>query len=73
MNPHPGWLLVVLGAALVIGGLVWMYVPSIPLGRLPGDIRIENDNTRVYIPITTCILASLVLSGLLWIVRWLGR
>jgi hypothetical protein len=36
------------------------------LGRLPGDIVIERDNFRVYIPITTSILISLVLSAVLW-------
>lgn len=73
MHLHPGWLLVALGAALVLGGLVWMFVPWIPLGRLPGDIRIEGQHTRVYIPISTCILASLVLSGLFWMVRIFSR
>jgi hypothetical protein len=73
MSPHPGWMIVAIGALLVIGGLVWMFLPGIPLGRLPGDIRIENGNSRVYIPITTCILASLLLSGLMWLVRMMGR
>jgi len=36
------------------------------LGRLLGDIVIERDNFRVYIPITTSILISLVLSAVLW-------
>jgi hypothetical protein len=36
------------------------------LGRLPGDIVIERDNFRVYIPITTSILISLVLSAVFW-------
>jgi len=34
-------------------------------GRLPGDIRIENEHTRIYIPITTMIVLSIVLSLLL--------
>ena len=43
------------------------------LGRLPGDVRIETPNTRVYIPITSCIVVSLLVSGVLWIVRWFSR
>ncbi len=55
-------------------GLVWLLAPSIPwLGKLPGDIRIESENTRVYIPITTCILLSLLLTGIMWLVRYFSR
>lgn len=71
---HPGWLLVVLGLVIVVIGLVWVFAPSIPfLGRLPGDIRIEGENTRVYIPITTCILLSLLLSAIAWAIRQFWR
>ena len=53
---------------LMLGVLLWAF-PSIPiLGRLPGDIRIERPGFRVYFPITTCVLLSLVLSGALWLV-----
>ena len=69
MNSHPGWMLLILGLVLAGAGVVWILSPSIPwLGRLPGDLRIENENTRVYIPITTCILLSIVASVVLWIV-----
>jgi hypothetical protein len=73
MNMHPGWLLVALGGAAVIVGLMWMFAPGVPLGRLPGDIRLEHGNTRIYIPITTCIVLSVVLSLVFWIVRMFAR
>lgn len=51
-----GGLLLLLGAILSLGGRVpW-------LGRLPGDIVIERDNFRLYFPITTSILISIILS-----------
>lgn len=51
---HPGWTLVIIGAVIVGIGLVWVLAPSIPwLGRLPGDIRIEGENTRIYMPAQT--------------------
>jgi hypothetical protein len=59
------------GAALVAFGLLWIFAPGVPLGRLPGDLRIETGTTRVYIPITTCILISIVLSAVVWIIRML--
>ena len=74
MNEHAGfgWMLLVLGLVIAGIGLVWILVPSIPwLGRLPGDIRIETENTRFYFPLMTCLLLSLVLSLVLWLVRWL--
>lgn len=63
-------ILVVLGALLVIAGLLWHFTGgNIPFGKLPGDIRIEKENTKVFIPITSSILLSLVLSALLWLLR----
>ncbi|UCE84751.1 MAG: DUF2905 domain-containing protein [Deltaproteobacteria bacterium] len=61
-----GKLLVVLGVLLVAVGLLVQLAPQIPLlGKLPGDIRIERGGVRVYFPITTCVLLSVVLTLLL--------
>lgn len=73
MNVHPAWLLVAAGAVLAACGMIWLLAPGLPLGRLPGDLRIESGGTRIYIPITTCIVMSLLLSVALWIVRLLSR
>lgn len=71
---HPAWTFIVIGVVIVGIGLVWLLVPSISwLGKLPGDIRIESENTRIYIPITTCILLSLLLTGVTWLVRYFSR
>ena len=72
MSDHAGfgWMLLVLGLVLAGVGLVWILAPSLPwLGRLPGDIRIERENFRFYFPLVTCLLLSLVLSLILWLVR----
>jgi uncharacterized protein HemY len=67
-----GWLIVFLGLVLVAVGLICVFAPSVPwLGRLPGDIRIEGENYRFYFPLVTCLLLSLLLSIILWAVRWL--
>jgi len=71
---QPAWALIVLGAVLVLVGLVWLLAPQVPwLGRLPGDIVIERKNFRFYFPIVTCIVISAVLTAILWLVRYLGR
>jgi hypothetical protein len=62
-----GPALVVVGLGLAaIGALIWL---GVPLGRLPGDIAIERDGFRLYLPITTSILVS----GALMLVSWLLR
>ena len=51
---------------------MWILAPSIPwLGRLPGDIRIERENFRFYFPLVTCLLLSLILSLVVWLIRLL--
>jgi hypothetical protein len=73
MTDHAGfgWVLLVLGLVIAVVGLVWILAPSIPwLGRLPGDFRIERENFRFYFPLVTCLLLSVVLSLVGWIIRW---
>ena len=71
---HPAWNLVLIGLLLAACGLAWLVLPSIPwLGKLPGDIAIERENFQFYFPVTTCILVSVVMTVLLWIVRYFSR
>jgi hypothetical protein len=65
--------LLFLGAAvLALTGLVaWALAGSrFPLGRLPGDVRIERPGFRFYFPIATSLLVSAVLTAVLWLVAW---
>ena len=74
MPQHPAWSLIIIGVLIAVIGLVWLFAPSIPwLGKLPGDIVIERENFRFYLPITTCILLSLLLTGIIWLVRYFSR
>jgi hypothetical protein len=68
--------IVVLGVLLVIVGVaLWLLGKTgLPLGRLPGDIRIQGENVSCYVPIVTMILLSLLLTIVLnIIVRLLNR
>jgi hypothetical protein len=60
--------LIVLGLAILVIGLLWPYLDKLGLGRLPGDIVIERENGTVYVPLATCVLLSLLLSLVLWVV-----
>lgn len=62
-------LLITIGALLIAVGLLWPLVSKLGLGRLPGDIVIERESFRLYIPVTSAILVSVVLSVLLWLFR----
>lgn len=59
------WL-IILGIVLMATGLLWPWLTKLGLGRLPGDIVVERENFRLYVPITTSILISVVLSLILW-------
>jgi hypothetical protein len=68
-----GKLLLGVAAILaVLGGLLLVAdrFPGLRLGRLPGDVAVERERFRLYVPITTSIVVSVVISLLLWL---LGR
>jgi hypothetical protein len=61
--------LILAGLTILVIGLLWPWLSKIPLGRLPGDIVIEREGFRFYLPLTTGILFSLVLSLVVWLFR----
>jgi hypothetical protein len=66
-----GRFLIVMGVLLIVAGLAVTYGGRLPLrlGRLPGDIAIHGKNSSFYFPVTTCILLSVLLSLVMWILR----
>ncbi len=62
-------MLIVAGLVLLLAGLFWTRVRALPLFRLPGDIMIDRPGFKFFFPITTMLLASLVLSIVLWLLR----
>jgi hypothetical protein len=54
---------------LVLTGLAWPWLGKLPFGRLPGDIVVNRENFRVYFPLTTMIIVSILLSALVWFLR----
>ena len=68
-------LFVVCGGILVVAGILVFLAgkANIPLGRLPGDVTYRGKNATVYFPIITCILISVVLSFIMWIVNRFSR
>ncbi|MCQ6558219.1 DUF2905 domain-containing protein [Paenibacillus mendelii] len=69
MNNVPK-LLLGAGVVLIIVALIWMFLGRfMNLGRLPGDVAVEKGNFKVYFPIVTCIVISVVLSLIMYVVR----
>lgn len=62
-------VIIIFGALLILVGLLWPYISKIPLFRLPGDIVIDKPNFKVFIPITSMILLSVILTLLFWFIR----
>ncbi len=74
MTQHPAWFLIIVGVLIAGIGVVWLLSPAIPwLGKLPGDIVIERENFRFYFPVVTCIVVSLLLTGIMWLIRLFSR
>ena len=57
-----GVLIALIGVLMYFGALSWF-------GRLPGDIRVERESVRIYVPITSMLLLSVALSLLLYLIR----
>jgi hypothetical protein len=55
-------LLILLGASLIVLGLLWLIVERLGLGRLPGDFVIGGERFKIYIPVASCIVLSVVLT-----------
>ncbi|MGO8858165.1 MAG: DUF2905 domain-containing protein [Steroidobacteraceae bacterium] len=62
-------LLIGLGVFLIVAGLLWPWLKKMNLFHLPGDIVIDRPGFKLFIPITTMLIVSLVLSLLAWLIR----
>ena len=71
MSSETGKYIIIAGAAIILLGLVVYFFHDRLnwIGRLPGDIRLGKDNFRFYLPITTMILFSLVLTVVLTLIK----
>ena len=67
-SSSPATLLITLGIILIAAGLLYASGLLNWFGRLPGDIRIVKDTTRIYIPIVSMLIVSVVLSLVMWVI-----
>ena len=65
-----GKMLIVIGIFLILIGIIMTLGPKIPwVGRLPGDIIIKKEQFSFYFPLTTCIIISIILTLLFYLLR----
>jgi hypothetical protein len=62
-------ILIILGIIILLAGIFWTYVSKIPFGRLPGDIIIEKENVKIYIPIVSLLILSGLISFFIWLFK----
>jgi hypothetical protein len=68
-----GKWLVVVGAAIVLLGAIVILLGRIGLFKLPGDLEFGSRNWRIYLPIASCILISIILTLILWLINYFRR
>jgi hypothetical protein len=61
--------LIIVGLLIVAAGVLWPWIQKLGLGRLPGDVRMETEGGGFYFPIVTCLVISVVISLVLWLLR----
>ena len=61
-------MIIFTGVLITTMGILFLFADKLPwFGKLPGDIYIERENFSIYLPITTCIIASIVISLILYL------
>jgi len=64
-----GKILIITGAVIAVIGAILMLSGKLPwIGRLPGDIMVQKKNFTFYFPIATCILLSIIISIIFWLI-----
>jgi hypothetical protein len=70
--PDAGRFIFFAGLAItVVGALIWL-VARAGFRGLPGDVAYEGQNVRVYFPVVTCVVLSILLTAGFWLWRWLA-
>jgi Protein of unknown function (DUF2905) len=66
-------ILILCGLLIALIGLIVLGLARIGFRGLPGDISYQSSNVRVYFPIVTCLVISLLLTLASWLYRWIAR
>lgn len=59
-------VLIVIGLLVFLAGVLWPLLIKLPIGRLPGDLVVRREGFTLFIPFTSMIIISLLITFLLW-------
>jgi hypothetical protein len=68
-----GKWLILMGITIVLAGGLVMILGRAGLFKLPGDLVLGSKNWRIYLPIASCIIISIVLTAILWLINYFRR
>jgi hypothetical protein len=68
-----GKWLILMGITIVLAGGLVMILGQVGLFKLPGDLVLGSKNWRIYLPIASCIIISIVLTAILWLINYFRR
>lgn len=66
-------ILIYTGVVLIIAGLIFLLLGKIGFFRLPGDVEMGGKNWKIFLPITSSIIISIVLTFILWLISFLRK
>ncbi|GIK21141.1 MAG: DUF2905 domain-containing protein [Ignavibacterium sp.] len=62
-------IIIIIGVVIILIGLTWPWISKLPFGKLPGDIVVDKPGFKLFFPITSMIILSLVVSLIIWIIK----
>ena len=62
-------ILILIGVIIIAIGLTWPWLSKLPFGKLPGDIVVDKPNFKFFLPITSMIIISAIVSIIVWLIR----
>ncbi len=68
-----GKLLIAIGAVIILMGLLFLLLGQLGLFKLPGDLQFGSKNWRIFFPITSCVIISIILTLIFWLISYLLR
>ena len=68
-----GKWLIIAGVIIAVLGVFFVLLGRVGLLKLPGDLQFGSKNWRIYIPIASCIIISVILTLILWLINYFRR